>query len=592
MAIDGTNSANKINGTLFSNVINALGGNDTVLAFSGADTVFGGFGNDRISGGEGRDRLSGGTGDDVIFGFNSGDTQANSGSIVATQVGPATFDNPVFATSAPGRPDILFVVEQHTGTIRIVNAVTGALNANAFLDIADSELGTSGEQGLLGLAFHPDYASNGKLYVYMVNAANDIEVRAYQRSATNQNRADAASGNLILTIDNDNGAGNHVGGWIGFGPDGFLYINVGDEGLGGDPANNAQNKDELWGKVLRVDVNGDDFAGDPSRDYAIPGSNPFVGEAGADEIWALGLRNPWRASFDRLTGDFYIGDVGQDLREEINYLKALSAGGANFGWKVLEGTSVYDDSIVGNPPANSPDLTALVAEYGHDDNGGFAVTGGYVYRGPSDGMQGRYIYADYVSNKIWSLRIVNGKAVDVTEHTEQIVSQAGSLQSIASFAEDGRGNLYAISLGGKIFRLDFAAGAADGADFINGDAGNDKLYGGAGDDTIRGGADNDTLNGGAQDDNLNGGTGNDILRGGSGRDRFYFNEISGNDRIADFQNNIDTIRLGDDFGFTTVSQALALAVNVNGNVVFTFDGGQKLTIEGTNKAALIDDLLV
>ena len=159
---------------------------------------------------------------------------------------------------------------------------------------------------------------------------------------------------MILRINRDNGATNHSGGWMGFGPDGLLYLAIGDEGQSGDPANNAQNRRELWGKILRIDVDGDDFAGE-GRDYAIPEDNPFAGRRGADEIWALGLRNPWRASFDRETGDLYIGDVGQAEREEIDFQPAGARGGANYGWKVMEGRLVFDDSVEGNPrPAATP----------------------------------------------------------------------------------------------------------------------------------------------------------------------------------------------------------------------------------------------
>ena len=330
------------------------------------------------------------------------------------------FERPVYATAAPGDPGRLYVVEQHSGRIEILDLATGEVAARPFLDLPDGMLADGNEQGLLGLAFHPDYAENRRFFVFLTRADGDVEVRAYRRAAGDPDRAVAASGDTILRIDKDNGAGNHNGGWIGFGPDGLLHVAVGDEGLAGDPANNAQDKGELWGKILRIDVDGDDFAGG-ARDYAIPDDNPFVGRAGRDEVWALGLRNPWRASFDRETGDFWLGDVGQDAREEIDVVRAGRPGGTNFGWKVKEGERVFDDGVAGNPPPDSPALTDPLVTYRHGPGGGFAVVGGYVHRGEDEGMQGRYLYADFVSGELWSLRLVGDRAVDVTDHRAQLV---------------------------------------------------------------------------------------------------------------------------------------------------------------------------
>ncbi len=452
----------------------------------------------------------------------------------------------------------------------------------------DASLSAEGEQGLLGLAFHPDYASNGRAFVALTRANGDFEIRAYTRSAANPNRLDPASADTILLLDKDNGQANHNGGWIDFGPDGNLYVGIGDEGGSGDPTNNAQNVNSLWGKMLRLDVDGDDFAGNPSRDYAIPDDNPFAGTAGLDEIWALGLRNPWRNAFDRATGDLYIADVGQSAREEINFQPA-GQGGANYGWKVLEGELVYDPSVPGNPPPDSPALTAPVATYGHDASGGFAVVGGYVYRGQSEGMQGRYVYADFVSDQLWSLRIVGGRAVDVTNHTAQVVG--GTLDGITSFAEDGRGNLYAIGIGGTVTRLDFGAGAGDGADSLSGGIGNDSVYGGAGSDTLDGGLGADQLYGGAQADLLRGGQGSDQLRGGGSSDTFVFGRGGGADTIFDFVDDVDTLRLNG-FGYASASAALEDAAQVGSNVIFDFDDGSSLVVRAIARAALLDDLVV
>lgn len=564
-----------LNGTTGADLLSGGAADDTVTGLSGSDTLNGGAGADKVSGGEGGDTLTGGAGDDLLFGFGASDSVAGSGDILATRLA-GNFDQPVFVTSAPGDPDRLFVVEK-TGQIKILDTATGATNAVNFLTIPQAQLQNGGEQGLLSVAFHPDYATNGKFYVFVNNAAGDLEVRQYSRSAANPDRAAAGSGDVILTIPHPTND-NHNGGWIGFGPDGFLYIATGDGGAGGDPENNAQNPNSLLGKMLRIDVNGDDFAGDTGRDYAIPDDNPFVGTTAAAEIWALGLRNPWRPSFDRLTGDLYIADVGQNRREEINFQDAGSAGGENYGWVIREGTLVFDPDRPGNLPPNSPLLTDPVLDYGHsfDGNGGFSVTGGYVYRGPSAGMQGVYLYADFVSNQIWSFRIVDGAVVDAANRTEQFVVTGGSLDSIASFGEDGRGNLYIVSIGGDVFLLNPQEGAGDGADNINGGAGRDRIWGGVGRDTLSGGDDGDRIQGGGQADLIVGGAGRDVLFGDGGADVFDFNAVTdspaaaGRDVIMDFAAGEDRLN------FATIDARAGDA----GNQAFTFIGSGPFTAEG------------
>ena len=607
MNVTGSNSADRLLGTATGDRIAALGADDTVLAGGGADVVAGGNGSDRLSGGEGMDRLIGGLGDDVLFGFGPTDLRAASGDIRVTSVGPR-FERPVEAVSAPGDPDRLFVAEQHTGRILVLDPLAGTTTAQPFLDLPDESLAGGAEQGMLGLAFDPEYATNGRFYVTLTQADGDIELRSYRRSSADPDVADAASGETLLTIDRDNSFRNHNGGWIGFGPDGMLYMSVGDEGGTGDPTNNAQNRGELWGKMLRINPAGDSFPHDPDRNYALPQDNPFVERAGADEIWALGLRNPWRASFDRDTGDLYIGDVGQDAREEIDVLPADSAGGANFGWKVKEGDLVYDATVPGNPAPDSPTLVDPVASYAHDAKGGYAVIGGFVYRGEAGGMQGRYLYADNVSGQLWSFRLVGGAAVDVTNHTAQLAG--GDLDGVTSFAEDGRGTIYALRLDGTMSRLSFGLSAADAADYLDGGAGNDRLYGGAGNDELRGGvgrdslwggtgADvlrgdqgNDRIYGGAGADFLSGGFGSDTLYGRTGADTFQYGPNYGADRIADFQDDRDVLRLAAGFGFESADEALAHARDTAGGVVFTFAPGDTLTLQGMTIALLADDILV
>lgn len=360
-------------------------------------------------------------------------------------------DSPLFVTSPPGDLDRLFIVEQ-TGQIRIRDRNTGTLLATPFLDLPNGNLTTGGERGLLGLAFHPDYARNGFFYVNFTDANGNSIVARYQVSA-DPNAANLDSALTVLTLAQP--FANHNGGWMDFGPDGFLYLAFGDGGSANDPDNRAQNIDDLLGKILRIDVNGDDFPSDPNRNYAIPPSNPFVGTAGADEIWAAGLRNPWRPSFDRLTGDFFIADVGQNTREEVNFQNANSTGGQNYGWRLREGT-IATPGVGGPPPPGAVDP---VYDYSHGiaQFRGESVTGGYVYRGPIESLQGQYIFGDFISEQIWSIRVdrdtgtmVAGSLVDLTQRFDPDV---GTIDLISSFAEDETGNLYVVDLGGEVFQV-------------------------------------------------------------------------------------------------------------------------------------------
>ncbi len=395
-------------------------------------------GPDLLRGSDAVDRIDGGGGDDLIFGFDAERTDADVGRIVAERVGRG-FDGAVFAGAAPGRPDELFVVRKDLGKIHILDPATG--QRTAFLDIPNAEMTTGGEQGLLGLAFHPDYADNGRFFVHLVNARGNIEIREYARSEGDADRADPEPVRRILGVAHP-GFGNHNGGALAFGPtDGYLYIALGDGGGANDPAGNAQDKRVLLGKILRIDVDGDDFPTSDGRNFAIPADNPFVGARGLDPIWAYGLRNPWRISFDG-DGALYIADVGQGAREEVNYQPAGSAGGENYGWDLAEGT-------LGTPP---PGATPPIFEYGRDL--GRSVTGGYVYRGEETSLHGAYFFADFSSGAVWTLRVEDGAAVDVALRTSQIDGRDGPLQQVSSFGIDGGGRLYAVSLAGDIFRLD------------------------------------------------------------------------------------------------------------------------------------------
>ncbi|MCS6990826.1 MAG: PQQ-dependent sugar dehydrogenase [Chitinophagales bacterium] len=326
----------------------------------------------------------------------------------------------------------LFIVEQR-GVI-YVRQPDGT--TSVFLDIDPKVKSTGNEQGLLGLAFHPNYATNGYFYVNYINNSNNTVIARYSVSSGNPNVADANSEVILLTITQP--FNNHNGGDLKFGPDGYLYCALGDGGGVGDPGNRAQDINQLLGKILRIDVN----SGSP---YGIPPSNPFVGVPGADEIWSLGWRNPWRFSFDRLTGDMWIGDVGQYSWEEVNFEPAGSPGGRNYGWRCYEGNAVYNFSLCNT----STSFTFPVLAYDHTyANGGFSVIGGFVYRGTQNpGMYGHYITCDYVSGNFWTL-YPNGSGGFITTFIPNLMA------GIASFGEGHDGELYATNIGdGAIYRL-------------------------------------------------------------------------------------------------------------------------------------------
>ena len=364
---------------------------------------------------------------------------------VATGLSGALFVAPV-----PDNSGRIFVV-QRGGQIRIVNPATGTIAADPFLDISAS-IGTSGERGLLGFATAPDFATSGVFYVYATNPSGTNEVRRYTTTTGNRDRADPATGDVILSIPHP-GQSNHNGGWIGFGPDAMLYVASGDGGGGGDPAGNAQNRNALLGKMLRIDVRSDAFPTDPLRDYAIPAGNPFATSGGAPEVWAYGLRNPFRNSFDPVSGLLLIGDVGQDAIEEIDLMRP-SDGGANFGWNLREGTQPY------NGGANDAAFTAPVAEYGHGNGPlqGNSVTGGYVYRGPIEALRGHYVFGDFVTGNIWSIplsRLVPGQTVPSSQFTvRDLTPDAGPIGNVSSFGVDQNNNLYIVDFDGEIFVIE------------------------------------------------------------------------------------------------------------------------------------------
>ena len=341
------------------------------------------------------------------------------------------FDRPLFVTHASDGSGRLFIVER-TGNIRIL--LDGNFLSEPFLDASDvadwlfsfNEKANYSENGLLGLAFHPNYAENGYFFIYYTDGEGDSALARYRVSAADPNRADADSGQVILTVDQPHEW--HNGGMIAFGPDGYLYLGLGDGGGHGDPCDHGQRRDELLGSILRLDVGVSEVA-----DYSAPSDNPYVSNDFAKpEIWAYGLRNPWRFSFDRVTGDLYIGDVGQEQWEEINYQLASSAGGENYGWKAYEGLSRYDDKTV-----LALEETALPA-FVYSHNEGISITAGYVYRGEAiDDLYGVFLFGDFGSGRIWTIyrREDGGWQVNEYMDTEHFIS---------SFGEDEAGELYLV----------------------------------------------------------------------------------------------------------------------------------------------------
>ena len=339
-------------------------------------------------------------------------TRAESGprGYLALEEVAGGFDQPLGLEQVPGS-DELYVVEQAGRVVQLDGDGPG----RTLIDIRDRVV-SGGEQGLLGLAFHPDYARNGRLFLHYTNNQGDTRVDEYRRSA--DGTADPATRRELLAVEQP--FPNHNGGQLSFGPDRLLYLGLGDGGGAGDPNDNAQDLGDLRGKILRIDVNR-------------PGSKW--------EPVAYGLRNPWRFSWDRETGAIWIADVGQDEREEIDTIPAFTDPPPNFGWPGFEGTNDIDE----REPTGPGEVIHPVAEYDHDE--GCSVTGGYVYRGTEvPRMRGRYVYGDVCSGAIWTLRAGRGRASDVRKEDDQ-------LEQVASFAQDARGELYAISLSRGVFRV-------------------------------------------------------------------------------------------------------------------------------------------
>lgn len=554
----GTDAADLLKGSSAADDLLGLGGTDTIKGFAKGDT---------ISGGDGGDKLFGGDGDDIIYGHGSADLHQANGLIHSRTIANIG-DGGVQVATAPGDTGHLYGLAKNDGVIYRIDPETG--HKTKFLDVPDNQISTDNEQGVLGVAFDPDYATTGRFFVYMTNADGDIEIREYHHTDGNA-KADPDPVRTILTIDHPDSVHNHNGGSMAFSPDdGYLYIGTGDGGGSGDQFGNAQNKNTLLGKILRIDINGDDFPGDDQRNYAIPDDNAFVGKNGADEIWAMGLRNPWRFSFDA-NGDFYIGDVGQNAWEEVDYVKAGTDSGLNFGWNYREGRHPYPDA-----PSHPNTFTGPVFEYSHE-GGNAAVTGGDVYHGKG-GLDGAYIFSDFVTGKLYTLRMVDGKPMDGAERSAQVKGDA--LTNISDYGTDQHGNLYAVSLDGRIMLVTPGNSAGDGADAIHGGAGSDRIYGGAG---------NDRMSGDDGADRLDGGIGNDRLTGGAGADSFVFRTGAGHDTILDFDaggGGHDVVDLSHLSGISGFSDLMAHHVTEKHGDAIIESGDDRIVLTGVAKADL------
>ncbi len=362
-----------------------------------------------------------------------GSARLSTGGFSLTSIA-AGFTAPLDVQQPNDNSGRLFVVQQD-GRIRVIQ--NGSVVSQPFLDIS-SKVTFDSEMGLLGLAFHPSFAQNRKLYVNYVrtNAAGQIQslISEFLASAANANIADPASERILLTVDQVGNFGNHKAGQLVFGPDGFLYFGLGDGGGGGDPNGNGQNTNTLLGKMMRIDVN----SADPGRQYHVPADNPFVAGGGLPEIWAFGFRNPWRFSFDPASGRMFIADVGQDAFEEVD----IGAKGANFGWNTMEGLHCF------NPPSscNTAGLTMPITEYSHSE--GDAVIGGFFYRGSNvPSLQGLYVFGDLSSGKIFTL-----KETAPGVWTRSLLTNTG--KTISSFGRDQSGELYLVDIGtGTVFKI-------------------------------------------------------------------------------------------------------------------------------------------
>jgi glucose/arabinose dehydrogenase len=355
------------------------------------------------------------------------------------------FERPVWAGMPKGVDGKIWVMEQ-AGKVWIVDLKTGEREKEPFLDIHESVSRAANEEGLLGLAFAPDFLKSGRYYVNYTDKTPEKLTRIVRFTSKDLKSTTPDSGEVLMKYPSE--ASNHNGGWVGFGPDNMLYIANGDGGSANDPHKHGQALDTYLGKILRIDVS-------PQSAYKVPSDNPFVTDKTAKpEIWAYGLRNPWRCSFDRATGDFWIGDVGQNKWEEIDYMPAGKGSGANYGWSLREGDKETPQKGTGGPLPKDAVEPVYTYDHGGKENQGFSVTGGYLYRGAIKELKGRYVFGDYQNPRIWSFQMKNGKVSDFKDHTKSLQPEGGRINLIASFAEDNQGELYVVDHSGAIYKIE------------------------------------------------------------------------------------------------------------------------------------------
>ena len=362
------------------------------------------------------------------------------------------FNQPLYALDLSDGSNRIVVLEK-TGRARILDPGSGQILLEDFFNLS-ADISSDGERGVLGAALSPDFAQDRQVYVNLTNLAGDTEIRRYDMESGRSDRVDTSSFDLIIRIAQP--FSNHNGGWIGFDDNGYLIIPVGDGGSSGDPNNLAQDLTELLGKVLRLDVSADDFPMDDARTYRIPPGNFDVSSepGGRAEIYAIGLRNPFRASNIPGQNALIMADVGQGAIEEVNILPLDETGSRNFGWNIVEGTRDFNGTA-------QPEFTPPVLEYEHGsgDFEGNSVTGGYVYTGPVEALQNEYIFGDFISNNFWSVPLSSlelGQTLASDQFTllnDSFVPDQGTLDRVASFAEDDLGNLFIISINGSVFQL-------------------------------------------------------------------------------------------------------------------------------------------
>jgi glucose/arabinose dehydrogenase len=349
------------------------------------------------------------------------------------------FHRPVWVGMPKVSKKQLWVMEQN-GVVTAVEPVTG--QKVELFRIEDRVSRQGNEEGLLGLAFSPDFETSGRFYL---NYTDKEHFTCISRMVIKNGKVDVSQEEVVLRYKQD--FLNHNGGWIEFGPDKMLYIGNGDGGSGNDPKQRAQDLSSLLGKILRIDVS-------PAKGYKVPADNPFVNDPAAKpEIWAYGVRNPWRCSFDAKTGDLWIGDVGQNHWEEISHVPHKKGFGANFGWRLREGNVATPANNVGGDIPKAHVDPVYVYKHGGGPSEGFSVTGGYVYRGPIKELQGRYLFADYQNPRVWSFVEKDGKATDFKDHTVELQPQGGKIKQIPSFGEAPDGTLYLVDHSGSIYQI-------------------------------------------------------------------------------------------------------------------------------------------